>query len=426
MRQICFLTAALLAALLLSNFSTRAEEVNYDESRVGTFDLPDPLICRDGTQVTAPEQWTRQRRGELLTLFQQEMYGVMPPKECARVKSELLTEKSVFDGKAIQRQVALYLNDPAPTPKLNLLIYLPTQEKEPAAAILSPNFMGNPTVIDDPNIIVPEVPDATRLKRGEPIEMGAQKSRWSIEKIINRGYALVTIYYEEIDPDYDDHRQNGVHPLFLLWENEHNIPMESRAATITAWAWGLSRALDYLETVPEIDAAKVTVMGHSRLGKTALWAAACDERFAASISNDSGCGGAALTRRNFGETIATMDRSLWWWFCPKYSTYVSDPNKLPFDQHELIALIAPRPVYIASAAEDHWADPKGEFLSALAADPVYRLFGTDGIAGVTEQPPVDTPVGGTIHYHVRNGEHDVTDYDWDQYLDFLDQYVRGK
>ncbi|MBQ6618778.1 MAG: acetylxylan esterase [Thermoguttaceae bacterium] len=426
MKKTSFLFAALPAAVLFFGFTALAWEANYDESRVGTFDLPDPLVCADGTPVTTPEEWTQKRRGELWELFQNNMYGVMPPKQCAHLESELLAEKSVFGGKAVQRQVVLYLNAPEETPRMNLLIYLPANAQGPVPAILAPNFMGNQTVSEDPDIIVPEVPDATRTESGEPAGRGVKKSRWAVEKITDRGYALVTVYYEEIDPDYDDHRQNGVHPLLRAWEDKNNIPTESRAATITAWAWGLSRALDYLQTVPQIDPAKVTVMGHSRLGKTALWTAACDQRFAASISNDSGCGGAALTRREFGETIASMDRSLWWWFCPKYSTYVPDPNRLPFDQHELIALIAPRPVYIASAAEDRWADPKGEFLSALGADPVYRLLGTDGIAGVTEQPPLDTPVGGTIHYHIRTGKHDVTDYDWDQYLDFLDKYVRGK
>ena len=431
MKNTCFLSAALLTAILaaLPFPAASAQDppgTNYDESLVGTFELPDPFLCRDGTKVTTPEEWKQKRRGELLTLFQRDMYGVMPTADCARLANKFLDEKTVFDGKAVQRQVVLYLNAPEKTPKMNLLIYLPANAQGPAAAILAPNFMGNPTVSDDPDIIVPEVPDATRTKIGEPVQRGAKKSRWAIEKILERGYALITVYYEEIDPDYDDQRQNGVHPLFHAWEDKHNIPKQSRGATITAWAWGLSRALDYLQTLPEIDPDKVTVMGHSRLGKTALWAAACDERFAASISNDSGCGGAALTRRNFGETIASMHDMIPWWFCPKYATFVADPNLLPFDQHELIALIAPRPVYIASASEDLWADPKGEFLSALGADPVYRLLGTDGLAGVTEQPPVNTPVGGTIHYHVRSGDHDVTDYDWEQYLNFLDKYVRGK
>ncbi|MBQ2684263.1 MAG: acetylxylan esterase [Thermoguttaceae bacterium] len=426
MKRAFFPPAALLALLLPAAFAVLAWEANYDESRVGTFDLPDPLLCADGTPITAPEEWTQKRRGELLELFEREMYGVMPPKQCARLKGELLSEKSVFGGKAVQRQVVLYLNAPEETPKMNLLIFLPANAQEPAPAILAPNFEGNPTVSDDPDIIAPNVPDATRIEKGKPIERGAEKSCWALEKIIDRGWALVTVFYEEIDPDYDDHRQNGVHPLLRAWEDKNNIPWESRAATITAWAWGLSRALDYLQTLSEIDPDKVAVMGHSRLGKTALWTAACDERFAAAISNDSGCGGAALTRRNFGETIEVMDTALWWWFCPKYSLYAHNPNLLPFDQHELIALIAPRPVYIASAAEDLWADPKGEFLSALGADPVYRLLGTDGIAAFAEQPPLDTPVGGTIHYHIRGGEHDVTDFDWDQYLDFLDKYVRGK
>lgn len=417
----------LLAALCLSVYGARKEmpKANYDESLVGELTLPDPLTASDGTRITTAEEWNAKRRPELLKLFESDMYGYMPPKECANLAFETLSDETVFDGKAIRREIRIYFNAPEKLPKMDLLLYIPAKASKPVPAFLSPNFPGNHTVCDDPGVRLPDLEGGTRVK--QPVDestRGGNKSRWALDKILDRGYALATVYYEEIDPDFDDGRQNGVHPLFARWEEENAIPPESRAATITAWAWGLSRALDYLETVPEINAKKVALMGHSRLGKTALWGAACDERFAMAISNDSGCGGASLTRRNFGETIAIMDAALWWWFCEKYLTYVADPNLLPFDQHELIALIAPRPVYIASAVEDTWADPKGEFLAAYYADPVYRLLGTDGIAGVTEWPPVDTPVGGTIHYHMRTGKHDVVDYDWEQYLDFADKYLK--
>lgn len=427
MRSI-FLSGLFVLAMICAGVSAQERdrlEANYDEALVGELTLPDALTCQDGTKVTTADQWRSKRRPELLKLFETEMYGVMPPASCAKLAFEELSNETVFDGKAIRREIRIYFNAPEKLPKMDLLLYIPAKAAGPVPAFLSPNFPGNHSVCDDPGVRLPDLEGGTRVKQPvDPGTRGGNKSRWSLDRILDRGYALATVYYEEIDPDFDDGRKNGVHPLFAAWEEENSIPVHSRAATITAWAWGLSRALDYLETVREIDAKKVIVMGHSRLGKTALWAAACDERFAMAISNNSGCGGAALTRRDYGENSTIMDKRLWWWFCKKYSDYVPDPNQLPFDQHELICLIAPRPVYVASAIEDTWADPKGEFLSAFYADPVYRLFGTDGIAGVTEWPPVDTPVGGTIHYHVRTGEHDVVDYDWIQYLDFADKYLK--
>ena len=303
--------------------------------------------------------------------------------------------------------------------KADLLIYIPNDRKAPAPVFLMPNFQGNWTTTDDPGVAVLDVKGRYRNAKETPeSKRGVAKSRWAYDKIVSRGYAIATVYYEEIDPDGHDGFKNGVHPLFGERSDSGDEP-----ATIAAWAWGLSRALDCLETLPEIDAKKAIVAGHSRLGKTALWAGAQDERFAAVISNDSGCGGAALSRREFGETVAVINKSFPHWFCENFKKYGADVNSLPFDQHQLLALIAPRPLYVASATLDQWADPKGEFLSALYADPVYRLLGTDGFGGVTEQPGPDVSVGSTIRYHLRTGKHDVQDFDWEQYLDFADETV---
>ena len=400
---------------------------NTDESKVVSYTLPNALVMNDGTRVETAEDWMNRRRPEILEMFQREMYGFMPGVDRSKLKfEELRSNSEALGGKATSREFRIYFNAPEAKPKLDLLVYYPNNAEKPVPAFLGLNFQGNHTVSDDPWISLTDNTEGLMYRDKSDIASyrGAQKERWPIEKIIDRGYALATCYYEDIDPDFWDGRKNGVHPLFAPFEKD--IPEESKGATITAWAWGLSRVLDCLETIPQIDASHVAVIGHSRLGKTALWAGANDQRFAMVVSNDSGCGGAALTRRNFGETIVFMDHFISYWFCPNYSKYVDDTSEIPFDQHELIALIAPRPVYVASADEDSWADPKGEYLAAWNADPVYRLLGTDGIGQVSDIPPaIDTPVGGIIHYHRRSGNHDLTAYDWNQYLDFADKYMMG-
>ena len=282
------------------------------------------------------------------------------------------------------------------------------------------NFQGNYTVQPDPAIRI--TPNWVRNRggiednRAKPELRGAAASRWPAEEIVARGYGMATIYYGDIDPDYDDGFKNGVHSLFPADQG-------GDFRTIAAWAWGLSRALDYLEEDPDVDGAKVAVIGHSRLGKTSLWAGARDERFALVISNDSGCGGAALSRRRFGETVQRLNTSFPHWFADSFLGYNGNEDELPVDQHMLLALVAPRPLYVASASEDRWADPRGEFLSLREAGEVYELLGKRGI-GIDEQPPVGKSVQTDVGYHLRQGEHDLTLEDWNHYMDFADKHLR--
>jgi hypothetical protein len=242
-----------------------------------------------------------------------------------------------------------------------------------------------------------------------------------VEELLARGYGLATAYYGDLEPDHAAGWQTGIRSQ--LQQVLHTQPGEWGA--IGAWAWGMSRMMDYFETDKAIQARQVVLQGHSRIGKAALWAGANDTRFAALISNESGEGGAALSRRWYGETIKRLNTSFPHWFGPNYKKYNDKPNDLPVDQHALLALIAPRPLYVASAAEDTWSDPKGEFLSAQATEPVYQLYHLKGL-GTVPMPGLNQPVGERVRYHIRSGKHDVTAYDWQQYLAFADTWLGRK
>lgn len=406
--------------LLLGSLFVHAQEIHYDESKVPAYDLPDPLLTLEGKKIRNRRQWERVRRPELLSLFETEMFGKMPgrPEE---LHFRLLSEdKEALGGKATRKEVGVYF-DEAESLCMTLLIHVPNGIGGPVPAFLGVNFKCNYGTTLDPAVSMPTEKQVLSYgKNYETYKRGENAHRWPYEYIVSQGYAVVTFYRGDVDPDWHDGFKNGVHGLI-----DGDKPRQGDSwGTVAAWAWGLSRAMDYIETDDAIDNHKVAVIGHSRLGKAALWAGAVDQRFSLVISNDSGCSGAALSRRVFGEHLLRINTNFPHWFCTNYHKYNSKEHMLPFDQHELIALIAPRPVYVASASEDLWADPKGEMLSLVNASDVYGLYGYETF-DMKELPAPGTAVHTErMGYHLREGKHDIVLFDWQHYISFADRFFK--
>lgn len=383
---------------IVAKFESRRGDFNYDESRVPEFMLPDPLVASNGSKVATVTEWNNQRRPELMELFRSQVYGRRPDIDYSVTFEETQTLKNAFDGAATGRSMKATVVIGDRSFSFPFVVFVPNQRKQPVPAVVHINN----------RYFVPLEKAAT-----EPDPF------WPAKTIVKRGYATVSFHTSDVDPDRKDGYSDGIRAFFA----DGKPPAEDAWRSLSAWGWAASRILDYLNTLNAVDGTRVAVVGHSRGGKTSLWAACEDPRFTVAYSNNSGCGGAALSRRAYGETVGRITSSFPHWFCPPYAEYAGRENELPVDQHQVIALIAPRGVYVASADEDLWADPRGEYASLVAAAPVFQLFEKKSITR-PQMPPLNQPrVTGQTGYHIRTGGHGLGDPDWKWFLDFTDRLL---
>jgi len=372
---------------------------NYDESKVPDYTLPDPLIAEDGSSVSTAKQWNESRREEIMNIFRDKVYGRRPGADYELGFEQTASDSHALGGKATGRSMIARVSIGERSFSWHFVLFLPKEGKGPERAVI---------LINNRYFI--------------PLDKAATEHDpfWSVQQIIDRGYATASFHTSHVDPDNKNGYADGIRSFFA-----NGAPPEDNAwRSLSAWGWAASRVLDYMETVDEIDAGRTAVVGHSRGGKTSLWAAAEDTRFAIGYSNNSGCGGAALSRRAYGETVARITSSFPHWFCPPFAAFGVKESDLPVDQHELIGLIAPRGVYVTSADEDLWADPKGEYSSIVSAAPVFNLLGKSSITEF-QMPPLNLPrVVGQTGYHIRSGEHNLKDLDWKWFLDFADGLLK--
>jgi hypothetical protein len=384
-------------SLLLVFFFTDARAQNYDESQVGNYTLPELLVTEGGEAVTTLVQWEKVRRPEILKLFEDHVYGQVPSDYDDISFKVTNQDEKAMDGKATLKEVAITVTRNKNSITMNLVMFIPNKVKKPVPVFLVINHRGMKTM------------DVTRQNKD---------GFWPAEEVIEAGYAIAGFDVKDVAPDNNERFAEGV--LEKLYPEQ--LEMNNGMRALGAWGWGASRAIDYFEKDETIDASKVISVGHSRGGKASLWHGAQDKRVAIAVSNESGNSGAALSRRNFGETVARITQTFPYWFTPNYRQYADNEDKLPVDQHMLLALMAPRAVYVASAAGDLWADPKGQYLSLSEAMWIYPIYGIEGNLP-TEMPEVGRQIiQAQSGFHNREGDHNMTLYDWQQFIRFADAY----
>jgi hypothetical protein len=380
---------------------------NYDEAKVGTYTLPDPLVLNDGEPVRDAATWYQRRKPEILELYRRTIFGRVPqnlPKAIAQVVS---VDSNAVDGTAVRKLVLIRFGEGPGAPFIRAVIYLPLHRTAPVPVFLQMAFNAELPFLSDPTLVSKKVPPAKELGQ--------------VADILARGYAYAIYLYSDLQIDQANTRSSGLEALVA---GPGASPPPDAWGAIGVWAWGASRVLDYLETDPDVNARKVALVGHSRLGKTALWAGAEDPRFAMVLASCPGELGASISRRDYGETVDDLVSRYPWWFAPGFGRYAGHWDQLPVDAHMLIALNAPRPVFVTAGSGDLWADPKGEFLGEMAAGPVYRLVGAKEL-GATEMPSQEVDVtSGDLAFRFHTGPHAIVPSDWAAFLTFADRYLR--
>jgi len=397
--------------------------VNYEEDRAAGYTLPDPLVMADGKPVRDAKTWTTKRRPEIIKAFEEQQFGRVPGKP-AGLRFDVFDKGTpALNGTAIRKQVTIVFSDKKDSsegaPKADLAIYLPANARGPVPLLLNIGFTANSATIDDPGLKPGEV--WNREKNARIPATVRPQGRLNVAPFLAQGIGVATIYYGDIEPDFAEGFPNGVRKHFL--KAGQSQPASDEWGAIAAWGWGLSRAMDYLETDKGVDAKRVAIVGISRLGKTVLWAGARDTRFAMVIASCSGESGAALSRRNYGETVKHMTARFGYQFATNYASYGDRVNELPVDAHMLVASIAPRPLLLQTGDKDYWSDPKGEFLSAVAAGPVYTLLGKEAL-GTDQMPAAGTPIFHTLGYVMHDGGHGTIPSDWDLFLQFMQKHFQ--
>src|SRR4051794_15588034 len=395
---------------------------NYDEAKVGSYALPNPLVLASGQPVRDVRTWNEKRRPEIIHLFEENEYGRAPGRP-SDMSFDVFDEGTpAMGGKALRKQITIYFTADKNGPKEDLVLYVPANAGKPVPILFAINFSPNAAIFDDAGIKLGEM--WGRDKKKIPAQRGMGLGRMKIDDMLAKGFGVAGLYYGDIDPDFIGGVPLGIRAKYLKPGQAEPAPDEWGA--ISAWAWGLSRAMDYLETDKSIDAGRVAIYGVSRLGKTVMWAGAHDTRFAMVIASCSGEGGAALSRRNYGETIAhlTAPTRFPYQFAGNYGKYGNQVDKFPVDAHMLVALIAPRPVFLQTGTEDGWSDPKGEFVAAVAAAPVYQLFGKPGL-GTDQMPEAGKPILNSIAYHEHVGGHGTIATDWPVFIQYMETHLKA-
>ena len=396
--------------------------VNYDESKVGDYknSLPDVLTMLNGKKVTTAKQWYKQRRPEIVKIFEENQYGKWPAKK-PKLRYDVQKDYG-FEGTAVRKQITLYFSEDKEGPRVDVLVYLPKDANGPSPILLNLNFSPNNLAVKDPGVKPGRRWDVKTMTMSEATPMpGGFGARAGLDEIIKtylkEGFGFATLCYTDITPDFNDDAKLGVRGLYPK-------PEADEWGAISTWAWGVSNLMDYFEKDPDIDAKRVALTGCSRLGKTTLWTGAREQRIAVVMPSCSGEGGAAISRRNYGETVAHLvEKTRYpYQFAGNYANYAEDVTKLPMDAHMLVALIAPRPLLLQTGDTDIWSDPKGEFIAAVEAGPVYKLLGKEDL-GTDVMPEADQPIYNTLGFVMHDGGHGIMPQDWTYYLEFMKKYL---